>query len=102
MSKCQEVITFNKNKKKSIKIDVTDEEYNLILNQATKLNFSIRRYVKTCVLDSITGQDTNNEMRHRQIIQHLPKLYHEIERIEDQYIKNNMKEGVGVIWQLLR
>ena len=86
-------------KKKSIKIDVTEEEHDLISSKASQLNFSTRSFVKTCALDCASGENTAAEMRLRQIIQRLPELYNEIEKIEDPYLRGSLKRRVGELWQ---
>ena len=86
-------------KKKSIKIDVTEEEHDLISTKAAQMKFSIRSFVKTCALDCVSDTNSAAEMHIRQIIQRLPELYNEIEKIEDPYLRSSLKRKVGELWQ---
>ena len=77
-------------KKKSIKIEVTEEEHDLISSKASQMNFSTRSFVKTCALDSASDENAASDMRLRQIIQCLPELYYEIEKVEDPYTRSSL------------
>lgn len=88
----------NKEKLKSVKIEVTEEEHQRLLNESNQMKYSIRKYVKMKALDNSIGV----EQRCRQIMQIMPKFYNHVNDIEDSYTRQKLMEIGGQICQHLK
>ena len=84
--------------KKTIKIELSEEEYHQVSEQAEQMKLSLRRYVKMRVLDQEPGPD----MRCRQIMQLMPFFYHAAERVADSNVQQELWNVGGQICQCLR
>ena len=83
---------------KTIKIELSEEEYHQVSKQAEQMKLSLRRYVKMRVLDQEPGPD----MRCRQIMQLMPFFYHAAERVADSNVQQELWNVGGQICQCLR
>ena len=87
-----------KENSKTVKILLNEKEYNFISEEATKMNLSIRKYVKQQALDNTAG-DT---MRCDQIMKIMPKFYNATKQIEDMHVRHELTELGGAICRFLR
>ena len=88
----------NTKNKKTIKIELSEEEYDQVSEQAERMKLSLRKYAKMRVLDQEPGPD----MRCRQIMQLMPFFYHAAERVADSNIQQELWNVGGQICQCLR
>ena len=84
--------------KKTIKIELSEEEYHQVSEQAERMKLSLRKYAKMRVLDQEPGPD----MRCRQIMQLMPFFYHAAERVADSNVQQELWKVGGQICQCLR
>ena len=83
---------------KTIKIELSKEEYDQVSEQAERMKLSLRKYAKMRVLDQEPGPD----MRCRQIMQLMPFFYHAAERVADSNVQQELWNVGGQICQCLR
>ena len=83
---------------KTIKIELSEEEYHQVSEQAERMKLSLRKYAKMRVLDQEPGPD----MRCRQIMQLMPFFYHAAERVADSNVQQELWNVGGQICQCLR
>lgn len=88
----------SKTSMKSIKIMLTEEEYQKIAAEAERMKYSLRQYVKMKALDD----DAGVEQRSRQIMQLMPKFYNYVDDVEDLHTKKQLMKIGGQICQFLR
>ena len=88
----------NTKNKKTIKIELSEEEYDQVSEQAERTKLSLRKYAKMRVLDQEPGPD----MRCRQIMQLMPFFYHAAERVADSNVQQELWNVGGQICQCLR
>ena len=84
--------------KKTIKIELSKEEYDQVSEQAERMKLSLRKYAKMRVLDQEPGPD----MRCRQIMQLMPFFYRAAERVADSNVQQELWNVGGQICQCLR
>lgn len=84
--------------KKSIKIEVTNEEHQYISQLASEMSVSIRRYVTMKTLDDASGSD----MRCRKIMQLMPEFYGLAEQVEDMHTRHELIAIGGAICRCLK
>ena len=83
---------------KTIKIELSEEEYELVVKQAEQMKLPVRRYAKMRVLDQVTGPD----MRCRQIMQLMPHFYLVTDKVTDSEVRQELREIGGRICQSLK
>ena len=83
---------------KTIKIELSKEEYDQVSEQAERMKLSLRKYAKMRVLDQEPGPD----MRCRQIMQLMPFFYHAAARVADSNVQQALWNVGGQICQCLR
>ena len=83
---------------KTIKIELSKEEYDQVSEQAERMKLSLRKYAKMRVLDQEPGPD----MRCRQVMQLMPYFYHAAERVADSNVQQELWNVGGQICQCLR
>lgn len=88
----------SKANKKSIKIEVTDNEHQYISGQANELKISIRKFVKMKALD----HNSSTDMRCRKIMQLMPEFYNLVQQVEDMHTHQSLMEIGGAICRCLK
>ena len=88
----------NTKNKKTIKIELSEEEYDQVSEQAERMKLSLRKYAKMRVLDQEPGPD----MRCRQIMQLMPFFYHAADKVADSNVQQELRKIGGQICQCLR
>ena len=83
---------------KTIKIELSKEEYDQVSEQAERMKLSLRKYAKMRVLDQEPGPD----MRCRQIMQLMPFFYHTADKVTDNSIQQELRKIGGQICQCLK
>ena len=83
---------------KTIKIELTEQEYDQVSEQAERMKLSLRKYAKMRVLDQELGPD----MRCRQIMQLMPFFYHAADKVTDSNVKQELWNVGGQICRCLR
>lgn len=83
---------------KTIKIELTEQEFNQVSEQAKRMKLSLKKYAKMRVLDQEPGPD----MRCRQIMQLMPLFYLNVEKVEEDAIQHTLLEIGGRICQYLK
>ena len=83
---------------KTIKIDLSEEEYDQVSEQAERMKLSLRKYSKMRVLDQESGPD----MRCRQIMQLMPFFYCVADKVTDKSVQQELWKIGGQICQCLR
>lgn len=83
---------------KTIKIELTEQEFNQVSEQAKRMKLSLKKYAKMRALDQEPGPD----MRCRQIMQLMPFFYLNVEMVEDDTIQHTLLEIGGRICQYLK
>ena len=84
--------------KKTIKIELSEEEYHQVSEQAERMKRSLRKYAKMRVLDQEPGPDT----RCRQVMQLLPLFYCAADKVTDKSVQQELRKIGGQICQRLR
>ena len=80
----------NKNEKKSIRIELTEDEYELFSHFAKQEKISLRHLAKTRMLDSSIGLQEYKERQARR----LPKLHALVDQIEDEELQSKIRQGM--------
>lgn len=83
---------------KTIKIELSEEEYHQVSEQAERMKLSLRKYAKMRVLDQELGPDT----RCRQIMQLMPLFYCAADKVTDKSVQQELWKIGGQICQCLR
>ena len=83
---------------KTIKIELSKEEYDQVSEQAERMKLSLRKYAKMRVLDQEPGPD----MRCRQIMQLMPYFYHAADSVADSNVQQELWKIGGQICRCLR
>ena len=83
---------------KTIKIELSEEEYHQVSKQAEQMKLSLRRYVKMRVLDQEPGPD----MRCRRISQLMPLFYCAAGTVTDSNVQQELWKIGGQICQCLK
>ena len=83
---------------KTIKIELSEEEYHQVSEQAERMKLSLRKYAKMRVLDQELGPD----MRCRQIMQLMPLFYCAADKVTDKSVQQELWKIGGQICQCLR
>ena len=83
---------------KTIKIELSKEEYDQVSEQAERMKLSLRKYAKMRVLDQEPGPD----MRCRQIMQLMPFFYHAADKVADRSVQQELLNVGGQICQCLK
>ena len=83
---------------KTIKIELSKEEYDQVSEQAERMKLSLRKYAKMRVLDQELGPD----MRCRQIMQLMPFFYHAADKVADSNVQQELWNVGGQICQCLK
>ena len=83
---------------KTIKIELSKEEYDQVSEQAERMKLSLRKYAKMRVLDQELGPD----MRCRQIMQLMPFFYHAADKVTDSNVQQELWNVGGQICRCLR
>ena len=83
---------------KTIKIELSKEEYDQVSEQAERMKLSLRKYAKMRVLDPELGPD----MRCRQIMQLMPYFYHAADSVADSNVQQELWKIGGQICRCLR
>lgn len=83
---------------KTIKIELSKEEYDQVSEQAERMKLSLRKYAKMRVLDQEPGPD----MRCRQIMQLMPFFYHAADKVTDNSVQQELRKIGGQICQCLK
>ena len=83
---------------KTIKIELSEEEYHQVSEQAERMKLSLRKYAKMRVLDQEPGPD----MRCRQIMQLMPYFYHAADSVADSNVQQELWNVGGQICQCLK
>lgn len=83
---------------KTIKIELSKEEYDQVSEQAERMKLSLRKYAKMRVLDQELGPD----MRCRQIMQLMPFFYHAADKVADSNVHQELWKIGGQICQCLK
>ena len=84
--------------KKTIKIELSEEEYHQVSKQAERMKLSLRKYAKMRVLDQELGPD----MRCRQIMQLMPFFYCAADKVADSNVHQELWKIGGQICRCLR
>ena len=84
--------------KKTIKIELSEEEYHQVSEQAERMKLSLRKYAKMRVLDQEPGPD----MRCRQIMQLMPFFYCAADKVADSNVHQELWKIGGQICRCLR
>ena len=84
--------------KKTIKIELSEEEYDQVSEQAERMKLSLRKYAKMRVLDQEPGPD----MRCRQIMQLMPFFYCAADKVADSNVHQELWKIGGQICLCLR
>ena len=88
----------NTKNKKTIKIELSEEEYDQVSEQAERMKLSLRKYAKMRVLDQEPGPD----MRCRQIMQLMPLFYCAADKVTDNSVQQELRKIGGQICQCLK
>ena len=83
---------------KTIKIELTEQAYDQVSEQAERMKLSLRKYAKMRVLDQELGPD----MRCRQIMQLMPFFYHAADKVTDSNVQQELWNVGGQICRCLR
>ena len=83
---------------KTIKIELSEEEYHQVSEQAERMKLSLRKYAKMRVLDQEPGPD----MRSRQIMQLMPFFYHAADSVADSNVQQELWKIGGQICRCLK
>ena len=83
---------------KTIKIELSEEEYHQVSEQAERMKLSLRKYAKMRVLDQEAGPD----MRCRQIMQLMPYFCHAADSVADSNVQQELWKIGGQICRCLR
>ena len=83
---------------KIIKLELSKEEYDLVVKQAERMKLPVRRYAKMRVLDQVTGPD----MRCRQIMQLMPHFYLATDKVTDSEVQQELREIGGRICRFIK
>ena len=83
---------------KTIKIELSEEEYHQVSEQAERMKLSLRKYAKMRVLDQEPGPD----MRCRQIMQLMPYFYHAADSVADSNVQQELWKIGGQICRCLK
>ena len=83
---------------KTIKIELSKEEYDQVSEQAERMKLSLRKYAKMRVLDQEPGPD----MRCRQIMQLMPFFYCAADKVADSNVHQELWKIGGQICRCLR
>ena len=83
---------------KTIKIELSEEEYHQVSEQAERMKLSLRKYTKMRVLDQEPGPD----MRCRQVMQLMPYFYHAADSVADSNVQQELWKIGGQICRCLR
>ena len=83
---------------KTIKIELSKEEYDQVSEQAERMKLSLRKYAKMRVLDQEPGPD----MRCRQIMQLMPLFYHAADKVADSNVHQELWQIGGQICRCLK
>lgn len=83
---------------KTIKIELTEQEYDQVSEQAERMKLSLRKYAKMRVLDQELGPD----MRCRQIAQLMPLFYHAADKVADSNVHQELWQIGGQICRCLK
>lgn len=84
--------------KKTIKIELSKEEYDQVSEQAERMKLSLRKYAKMRVLDQEPGPD----MRCRQIMQLMPFFYCAADKVADSNVHQELWKIGGQICRCLK
>ncbi len=85
-------------KNKSIRVVLSEEEYNNMKSNANKMKLSIQEYSRMRLLDSQDGVDSVC----RRIAARMPDYYNKVKEIPDMRLQQYF-EGVGKrVWQVLK
>ena len=79
-----------KNKKVSIRVELTNDEYELFSQYAKQEKISLRHLAKTRMLDSPVGLQEYKERQARR----LPKLHALVDQIEDEELQSKIRQEV--------
>lgn len=85
-------------KEKSIKIILTQDQYDYIVTQANDMKYSLRAYATLKTLDDNNGTETLK----RQIMQIMPKFYNKLLELEDQPVRKALTEMGEQICRILK
>ena len=80
----------DKNKKVSVRIELTKVEYELFSQYAKQEKISLRHLAKTRMLDSPVGLQEYKERQARR----LPKLHALVDQIEDEELQSKIRQEV--------
>ena len=83
---------------KTIKIELSEEEYDQVSEQAERMKLSLRKYAKMRVLDQEPGPD----MRCRQVMQLMPFFYHAADKVADSNVQQELRKIGGQICRCLK
>ena len=83
---------------KTIKIELSEEEYDQVSEQAERMKLSLRKYAKMRVLDQEPGPD----MRCRQVMQLMPFFYCAADKVADSNVHQELWKIGGQICQCLK
>ena len=83
---------------KTIKIELSEEEYHQVSEQAERMKLSLRKYAKMRVLDQEPGPD----MRCRQIAQRIPLFYRATDKVANRNVQQELCVIGGQIWRCLK
>ena len=83
---------------KTIKIELSKEEYDQVSEQAERMKLSLRKYAKMRVLDQEPGPD----MRCRQIMQLMPLFYCAADKVTDNSVQQELRKIGGQICRCLK
>ena len=83
---------------KTIKIELSKEEYDQVSEQAERMKLSLRKYAKMRVLHQEPGPD----MRCRQIMQLMPYFYHAADSVADSNVQQELWKIGGQICRCLK
>ena len=83
---------------KTIKIELSKEEYDQVSEQAERMKLSLRKYAKMRVLD----QEPDPDMRCRQIMQLMPFFYHAADKVADSNVHQELWKIGGQICRCVR
>lgn len=83
---------------KTIKIELTEQEFNQVSEQAKRMKLSLKKYAKMRVLDQEPGPD----MRCRQIAQLTPLFYRATDKVANRNVQQELRMIGGQIWRCLK
>lgn len=92
----------NENKKSKnkvyVKAELLPEQKEQLQQRAREMGYSVSEYVRLTALDTKQGKEEVT----RKASRHIPRCYHLIEKIEDEAIREELKEEMSQLWQCLK